>query len=303
MGYIFCVLALLMGATKGYCGKKTSGTISTFSDTMLFNAVRMLICIPIGLLFVFVYTSSLSGLAIDGKTLLISAVAGVSTSVFVVTWIAAVRTGAYMMVDVFLTLGVVVPVLACRVFFAEAVRWNQIVGILLLVVAAYIMCGYNNAIGKAQITPGSLLLLTVCGVANGITSFSQKWFRYESTADVSVYNFYTYVFSAVILLLCWTVVHGKTSEKANSNGANRKAVIKKLAVYVVIMSLCLFLHSLFSTMAAGYLTSSQLYPLMQGGALVLSMCMCALFFGEKITSRCVLGICVTFAALLCINLL
>lgn len=302
MGYIFCILALFMGVIKGYCGKKTSGTISTFADTMLFNAVRMLICIPIGLLFVIGYTSSLSALIIDEKTLLISMVAGVATSVFVVTWIAAVRTGAYMMVDVFLTLGVVVPVLACRVFFAEAVRLNQIVGILLLVVAAYIMCTYNNAIGKAKLTPGSLLLLTICGIANGITSFSQKWFRYESTADVSVYNFYTYVFSAVLLFLCWTVVHEKTAP-ATKTTRDRKAVIKKLALYVVVMSLCLFLHSFFSTMAAGYLTSSQLYPLMQGGALVLSMIMCALCFGEKITGRCVLGICVAFAALLCINLL
>ena len=72
---------------------------------------------------------------------------------------------------------------------------------------------------------------------------------------------------------------------------------------MVIMSLCLFLHSLFSTMAAGYLTSSQLYPLMQGGALVLSMLMCAIFFGERITLRCLVGIGTAFAALLCINLL
>ena len=163
-----------MGVTKGYCGKKTSGTITTFPATMLFNAVRMLICIPIGLVFVLVYTSSLSSLAIDSTTLLISAVSGIATSIFVVTWIAAVRTGAYMMVDVFLTLGVVVPVIACRIFFAEPVRWNQILGILLLAAAAYIMCTYNTAIGKAKLTPASLLLLTVCGAANGITSFSRK---------------------------------------------------------------------------------------------------------------------------------
>jgi len=300
MGYLFCILALFMGVTKGYCGKKTSGTITTFPATMLFNAVRMLICIPIGLVFVLVYTSSLSSLAIDSTTLLISAVSGIATSIFVVTWIAAVRTGAYMMVDVFLTLGVVVPVIACRIFFAEPVRWNQILGILLLAAAAYIMCTYNTAIGKAKLTPASLLLLTVCGTANGITSFSQKWFRYESTADVSVFNFYTYVFSAAMLLLCWAAVHRHSPV---SSGSDRKAIVRKLAVYVVIMSLCLFLHSLFSTMAAGYLTSSQLYPLMQGGALVLSMLMSAVFFGEKITGRCIIGIAVTFAALLCINLL
>ena len=301
MGYLFIVLALLCGVAKGYCGKKTSGVITAFSGAMLFNAVRMLICIPIGLLFVWFYTGTLSVLRPDGLTLLISAVSGIATSVFVVSWIAAVRTGAYMMVDVFLTLGVAVPVVLCRLFFEEAVRWNQILGILLLAAASYIMCTYNKSIGKAALTPGALLLLTICGAANGLTSFAQKWFRYESTADVTVFNFYTYVFSAAVLLLCWAAVHGKSP--AQSDGGGRKTILRKLGFYVVIMSLCIFLHSFFSTMAAGHLSSAQLYPLMQGGALVLSMLMSAVCFGEKITLRCIAGICVTFAALLCINLL
>ena len=299
MGYLFILLALFCGVTKGYCGKKTSGTISTFSGTVLFNAVRMLICIPIGLLFVRLYTGTLSSLMPDAATLLISAVSGIATSAFVVSWIAAVRTGAYMMVDVFLTLGVAVPMVLCRIFFHEAVRGNQILGLPMLAAASYIMCTYNKSIGKGSLTPGALLLLTLCGAANGLTSFTQKWFRYESTADVTVYNFYTYVFSAAVLLLCWTIMHKKSPEQSDSG---QTVLHRKLGLYVVVMSLCLFLHSLFSTMAAGSLTSSQLYPLMQGGGLVLSMLMSAVCFGEKITLRCVAGIVITFAALLYMNL-
>jgi len=300
MGYLFVVLALLCGITKGFCGKKTSGLLSTFSSAMLFNAVRMLICVPIGLLFVAFYTGSLSGLFIDGETLLISAVTGISTSVFVVTWLVSVRTGAYMMVDIFPTLGVIIPVAACRIFFGEPVRWNHLVGILLLAAAAYIMCTYNRSIGKAKLSGGSLLLLTVCGCANGLTSFCQKWFQYRSSTDAAVYNFYTYCFSAVVLLFCWMIVH-KKQERTEGSGVSSK--IRSLGIYVGIMSLCIFLHSYFSTLAAAWLPSSQLYPLMQGGALVLSLLMCAVFFGEKITARCLAGIAVAFGALLCINLL
>ena len=300
MGYLFCLFALLVGVTKGYCGKKTSGTVTTLPGTMLFNAVRMLICIPIGFLCVLIYTGSPS-LAIDGKTLLISVLSGAATSCFVVSWIACVRKGAYMMVDVFLTLGVIVPVVLCRIFFDEAVRWNQILGILLLAAAAYIMCSYNKSIGKAKIKLSSVLLLTFCGAANGLTSFSQKWFRYESSADVSLFNFYTYIFSAVILIACWLTV--RAAHPDQSGGTIDRKTLIRLGGYVTVMSLCLFLHSLFSTMAAGYLASSQLYPLMQGGSLVLSMLMSAVFFGEKINLRCIIGIGVTFAALLCINLL
>lgn len=299
MGYLFIILALLCGITKGFCGKKTSGVIQALPHAMLFNAVRMLLCIPIGLLFVCFYTGTLTSLAVDGITLLISAVTGIATSVFVVTWLIAVRTGAYMMVDVFPTLGVIIPVIACRFFFDEPVRWNHLTGILLLVAAAYIMCTYNKTIGKAALTPASFLLLFLCGISNGLTSFSQKWFQYVSSADAAVYNFYTYVFSSVTLLLCWLFLHSRQKEKTDVPAVD----IRKLSVYVVIMSFCIFLHSFFSTMAAGYLSSSQLYPLMQGGALVLSMLMSSICFGEKITLRCLCGICVTFTALLCINLL
>jgi multidrug transporter EmrE-like cation transporter len=69
------------------------------------------------------------------------------------------------------------------------------------------------------------------------------------------------------------------------------------------MSLCIFLHSYCSTAAAGYLPSYQLYPLMQGSALILSMLMSAVCFGERITVRSICGIVSAFAAMLCINLL
>lgn len=301
IGYLFVLMALVMGATKGYCGKRTSGVITSLPGTMLFNAVRMMICIPIGLLFVLIYTGSIAALAVDPRTLLISAMSGVATSVFVVSWILAVRRGAYMLVDVFLTLGVVVPVILCRIFFQEAVRLNQIAGIAMLVIAAYIMCGYNNTVKTERLSLRLILLMALSGTANGLTSFAQKWFRYESAANVTVFNFYTYVFSAAVLILCWLIARARAPQEEKTTGEPSK--VGRLAVYVTIMSLCIFLHSLFSTMAAEHLTSSQLYPLMQGGSLTLSMLMSALFFKERITPRCLIGIAITFGALLCINLL
>jgi len=299
MGYLFIFLALLMGATKGYCGKKTSGVISTLPATMMFNSVRMLICIPIGLLFVLVYTGTLTSLKVSGMDLVISALSGIATSAFVVSWILAVRKGAYMMVDVFLTLGVIVPVALCAVFFGEAVKWNQILGIAMLVGATYIMCSYSNTI-KEKISPKTYLLLLFSGIANGLTQFAQKWFLYqEGHAHVSVFNLYTYVFSSVVLLVCFMIA----SRKDKSGITELTSNVKRLSVYVVIMSLCLFLHSLFSTMAGGRLDASQVYPLMQGGGLTLSMIMSAVLFKEKITVRCIVGILITFAALLIINLL
>jgi len=44
-----------------------------------------------------------------------------------------------------------------------------------------------------------------------------------------------------------------------------------------------------------------LYPLLQGLSLVLAVVMSAIFFKERITKTCILGIFIAFVALLTIN--
>ena len=48
MGYLFLAIALLAGATKGYCGKMTSGYVNEYKDAMLANTIRMVFCVLIG---------------------------------------------------------------------------------------------------------------------------------------------------------------------------------------------------------------------------------------------------------------
>lgn len=309
MGYLFVGIACLCGAVKGFCGKKTSGRASALSDAMLINTIRMLLCIVIGFFFVLVLERDASAFSVDGKTLLISALAGLGTSLFVVSWLLAVREGAYMMLDVFLTLGVLVPLLLCYFLFDDPIRPLQWIGLALLLIATYIMCSYSNSIKKKMTLP-AFLLLVLCGVANGVSSFSQKWFVHDyPDGSVTVFNFYTYVFSATVLIIALLTVTARSHYRAaccdaprdTATGRFRHLVIAVLP-YLAIMALCLFLHSFFTTMAATRLLPAQLYPLSQGTSLILSLFMSALFFKERITPRCIIGIVIAFAALLIINL-
>ncbi len=53
MGYLFLVLSLIAGTTKGYFGKKISIFTSTLHSSVSANLVRMLLCALIGALLVF----------------------------------------------------------------------------------------------------------------------------------------------------------------------------------------------------------------------------------------------------------
>ena len=298
MGYLFLAIALFCGLTKGYCGKKTSGYVEGFSDAMLTNTIRMALCIVIGVIMI-ISAGDMAFMIPDAEVLLISALSGITTAIFVVTWMVSVKTGAYMMVNVFLMLGVLVPVILGICVFGETTTANQWIGMAVLLVAVIIMCSYNNSI-KTKITPFALFLVTLSGVSNGLTGFSQKLFT-KNCEDIpaSVFNLYTYIFAAVVLVIFYFIF--KAREK--NTGREEKFEIKKIFGYVAVMALCLFMNSYFSTLAAVHLDSAILYPLSQGGSMILSTFMSAIFFKEKITAKCALGVTIAFVGLIIINVL
>ena len=301
MGYLFLTLALAAGITKGYCGKKTSGAIVSNSDSMIMNLLRMLICVLVGLVLT-VVQDGVFALRPDAFVMLAAALSGIASAVFVVSWLLSVRTGAYMMVEVFLLLGVVVTVVLCRIFFGEEIGAWQIAGMVILVAAVYIMTAYNSSV-KGKMSVGALVLLMICGLSYGISDFSQKLFTNQRPdGSVAAFNLYTYVFAALVLAVAYLVFRVVDKRKGAQVRSPLK-VIKPIWHFVLIMAICLFANSFFKTQAAPHLDAVMLYPLNQGCAVVLSLLMSAVLFKEKINAKCIVGICLSFVALLMINLL
>lgn len=297
MGYLFLSIALLTGAIKGYCGKKTSSAVTGVSGAMLANLVRMVLCIFIGFAIICLQ-KDVESLKVSLEMLGISLLSGISMSAFVVTWLLSVRKGAYMMVDVFLMLGTVIPISMSALLFHEEVRLNQIIGFGVLVAAAVVMCSYNNSIKKEKMSFSAFIVLLMCGTTSGLCDLSQKLFV-NATEGYSnaIFNFYTYVFSALVIFVCYLFMGDKDGNKASLTG------IKCVFGYISVMSLCLFLNSYFKTEAAQYLSASILYPMAQGCSLILATAVAAIFFKERVTAKAILGIVLAFVGMLVINLL
>lgn len=297
MAYLWLSLALLAGALKGYCGKKTSAHLLGASHAMRATALRMVLCIVVGA-FVLLLDGGLPSIVPSGKELLIYAVSGVSTAVFVVSWLIAVQKSAYMMLDVALMLGVSIPITLGFVFFEEKVSLTQWLGLLILVLATLLMVSYSNTI-KVKMSARALGLLLLCGVASGLADFSQKWFVKTTPAvPTSVFNLYTYFFCAAFVLLVLLFSKGKTSDATPS-----PFPLRRVFPFVLVMAICLFANSYFKTQAAKTLDAAMLYPLSQGASLILSTLMSVFFFKEKLTLKGALGILLSFLGLIVINVL
>ena len=169
-------------------------------------------------------------------------------------------------------------------------------GVIVLLIAVVIMCSYNNSV-KIKMTTASFVLLFICGFASGIADFSQKLFiKNQPDGSAVAFNFYTYIFAALVLFISFALTHKKdiSTDKIN---------IKKILSYLIIMAICLFLNSYFKTLAASRMNAIILYPLSQGCALILATLMSVILFKEKLTKKGIVGIVTAFIGLLIINLL
>ena len=299
MPYLFLFLSVLAGVSKGFCGKRISAYTSEFKSAAFSNLIRMVFCIVIGFFFL-LFDGGVAQLIPNTKFILVSALSGVTTALFVIFWLFAIRRGAYVLVDVFLTLGTLLSAVLSIIFYDAEFSVFDGIGFAILILAALFLCSYSYQIKKGGMNAVAIFLLFVCAAANGISDFAKEIFNRElgTVYTASAFNFYTFVFSALVLLIVF-LLSGKTEEGEK----NIKILGTRGLPYIAMMAVGLFLNSFFKTLASEKLDMALLSPLSQGAALILVTVMSAVFFGEKIKPRCAVGLVLALAGLLIMNLL
>lgn len=300
MGYLFLSAALLSGVTKAFCGKKTSGIITGVQDSMMVSFLRMVFCILIGGAVMLAQTGTLTAPAGEGA-MLIAVLSGLLTAVFVVSWMLAAKHLPLMLVEIFLTVSVLVTVLLSFFVFGETVSARQIVGLALLPIAVALMCMRGKGSAQKRLSFPALLLLLVSASSSACIDFLQKYYmKTVPSPSASTLQFYAYIFAAVGLLVFFLLAFFVTKREEGSG--TRRSVLARSVGLILIMSACLYANSYFKTEAAALLDASKIYPLLQGGSLILNTLMATVAFKEKQTVRSLLGIALAFGSLLLINL-
>jgi len=178
--------------------------------------------------------------------------------------------------------------------FNEPVSVIQYAGIFILFAAICILGKYDNSI-KGKITPEKLVLYLLVFLSSGLNNLSPKMFtHYIENPNIVLFNFLTFLFSAITLSVTALVIKKPDAEK-------KAFPFKMLIPYIVVMSIALFLNTFFITKATQSMPSVIMFPLYSGLALILSSLMGAVLFEEKLTIRSVCGILLAIASLIIIN--
>ena len=294
MGYLFLIISALLDGVKGCLSKPVSRHTTTLGDSLLINVSRTALCT----LFALVFCLTVSGHAPDGRNgmLGVTLLSGASTALFMVSWLMALRTGAFMTLTILGTSSCLLPILLSAIFFGEAILPQHLAGLALLVTASWLLCSYQKKLkGKVSVT--EVIWLTLMFISCGFVSFAQKIFVHTvpggSTAD---YNFFTYLFATSVMLLFLP------ASKKEGFGMPPKTLLKKTGLLVLCLSLSLYFVDYFRTLAAATVPAGVLYPMSSGIVMVINLIYSTCFIKEKPTGRTWIGLALTLAAVIVLNL-
>lgn len=295
IGYLYLTLALIGGLTKGFAGKKISNDVDNLKDCVFINLLRMFFCACLGFFF-FAIGGDFELLKITVQNLPVYLFSAVSMISFCITYMFAYKFSAYMYLSIFGMLGSVLTCFLGNIIYDEKIGINKWIGMAIILAAVIIMSKYNRAI-KSKMSKKGFLILILSLISSSLADFSQKIYVNQIGEDAKVFNLYTYLFASVLLLIILPFAKGGFKKKSGTTLYDFKHIF-----ICFIIAVGLYLNSYSKTFAAGYLSSAEIYPVLQGANLISSAVLAHILLKERINKKSILGMTCAFVGLLVMHL-
>ena len=294
MGYLYLIMAKLASVGKMMAVKKCGNIASGAKNSVKINLLR-----SSGSLVIALIVCAFTGFQkMNGYGILFTILSGCSQGIMLWSWILAASSAPMITVEVFCMIGgVVIPlIISPIVLSAASVTLIQWIGALLLFGAMF--CLSKRGGGK-KITPKSIALMCIAGLANAGSVMSQKFymdFNGGTTADFQLGTFiFTIAVLASILLIMQTFMKESSTE-------NTSKITPRVMLFISIAFTMTYVAQFFSTEASGSIEAAVLYPLSYVISMPLVFLVDVIFFKEKITVNNIIGIILVTASGVLINL-
>lgn len=290
-GYL-CII-LLLRLPQNLFNKKTSGMVDGAAPYFAYGAYRYLLSGALALLLML-----FGGFpAISVEAVAISALGAAALGLNLYCGMEALKSGAMVLASMASAAGLLLPCIMGIFLFDESMSIWQLAGILLLIVAGWMLAGYSRSL-TGSFTPRTFLLLIGSLVSNGMIMVAQKMFsKYLPDTSASVFSLLAFGLVGIGMGI------GLLGQLPNKESRTEIAKLpKSLWIYGAGLSAILFVINQLATIAARVIPSVIMFPLGDGGAMIISALTGALFFGEKLTLKSTAGLILGISALMIINL-
>ncbi len=226
---------------------------------------------------------------------IISCLTGATICISSICSLLAMRGSSILLNSLFGMAGLLIPTISGIFIFNQRVVLPQWLGLLLLFVSALLLAS-SSKITNGKITTKTVILLFVSMLANGSTMLLQVLYKtYIPDVSVLVYSFLQFAITAMVLFVVALLLTMKAKVKLFVPN-------KKLMSMTIISAGALFGISQLATMASAVVPIAVLFPISDGGGMIISALVADLVYKEKLNSKSVLGIIVGISGILCMKL-
>lgn len=289
----YLILAISMGACLlGGCASKLFVTRYAGSSLprYVYNALSSLVAVITLVLWNGSFHASLF-------TVLLGILFGVVTVTQQIFCMKAMETGPWSYTSVISSLSTIIPTLSGVMFFHESIGWVQIAGILLM-----FLCILLSADLKAEKGSSSLRWILYCAVVfvtTGSIGVLQKLHQSTPQRD-ELGEFLIIALSIPFVYLAFCTVRLVCREKKER--VHLRTLLSLLPLSLMVISgIAVAVNNRLNLLLSGLIDSSILFPILNGGGLILTTLAATLFFRERLSAKqwIGMGIGLTAVILLC----
>ena len=258
--------------------------LSKGEDVFLFNAIGAL---SASLILLVVKGFRIQ---VDAKVVLLSIVFASIYLVAFLSYSESLVHGSLSFTTLITSLGMVIPMLYGIVFLSEQVTITLVIGCILMVIAL-VMLSLKGGINENKFSPKWLFWVSISFLASGALGLFQKLFvstvgNVDSLSFMCMTFFFLFVLSVLVLLI---------KRKSVAFGLKRVTLSALQGLFDASQ------HSL-NLLLASMVPAVVLYPVLNGGATLLSVLVALIFFKEKLDAKGVVTIVLLIASILMISL-
>ena len=292
MQWLFFTILPLLSAFKvtaqGYFSK---GKVNSVLDTIKLNG------------FIFLYSAiSLTALTVrqlpSVQTVLFALFVSILTIAFQCFYVLAFKSGAVSLSTTIVNFGVALPIIYSIVFLGEKVTTFKIIGFILIALALILLpSGDKNPNSKGiKTTKRWFLFVIVAMLCTGAINICQNVFASSNVAnEKEVFTALIYAFASIICFILLPIFKSKIKAPLYKGDI-------KTNVGLILIGLVLGVYNLLVVSALTFIPATIYFPTTSGLQILTAVIVSSITFKEFPSIKQIIGIAVTVAAVVIINL-
>lgn len=282
MNFLIIVLIVLAVSKVTFQGSYARKYISDVTDSICFNGIIYFFAS-----IIFAYTLKCSPPVIAYAFMF-----GLFTVIFQLCYIQAMRCGNISITVLIVNSGMIIPIFVSALFFDEKFGMLKLLGIL----AIFVALGLNTQKNVIKFNLKWILYAITSFLMTGCLSVCQQLFGKSAWHNErAAFVAWSYLLATIISFALYIIL--KPKYKKNSGGIKAAAVRYGLCTGVFLGA-----FQFLNTKAIATLDAGLLFPVYNGGTLILTTVMGVLLFKDKLTKNQIASIIVGIIGIIIINL-